>query len=559
MAVPTNPGQANALAQAAPAGQEHGAEPQFDARQLRLHWLYSFYATRQYNGRQYDWDGRKAAVHVEHEQIATQQQIPPGFCDVSAQASEVPLKFRRPTAPYHLVRCVVNKFSGLLFSAKRCPRIVVPDDAQTEEWLAGYALDANLWGRLKMGRALGGSMGAVGLGPRFAKDGKPVIEVHDPRWTTVEYTDRDTGVVKKLETKYAYQADIPDKMRGRKVKGWFYYRRVIDEQKDQIWLRVPIEQVTDGEDPSWEKFDSETREHKYGFCPVVWIQNLPNSEGIDGWTDVEGVHELQHAIDQLMSQAHKGTVKNADPTTVLRSDAVDETGGTLRKGSDHGVQVEAGGGLEYLEMSGGGIETALKLVDRYRDMALEVARCVLDANFDGPARTEEETEANYSSMVEAADDLRMQYGEGCKKLLEMVLSIARRGSKPRSVQDADKVRVLRTHIKLTPRVLELDDGTKVRAPRVLGDGEIVELHWPEYRQHSLEDLGKVVEGTTKAVQASIIDRETAGRKVAPYFDVRDVKKMMSKADEEQAQQVKQMQDEIALRGAGGGEHSDAAE
>jgi hypothetical protein len=547
---PRDPNAANALSTSANAGQE-GSPHQLTARQMLLHWRWSFYACRTYEGRKHDWDGRKAVNHVEHETIAMANAIPPGFVDVSGAASELPIKFRKPTAPYYLVRSVVNRFTGMLFSARRCPKVRCPDDQQTEDWLNGFVTDSQLWTRMSLARQKGGSMGSVGIGYRFAR-GKPVIEIHDPRWATPVYQDRDTGELRQLEIKYTYQDETRDAVTGQTIRSWFWFRRVIDRSTDRTWRKVPAEQ-TGNIEPDWKKHEPEEKTHGYGFCPIVWIQNSLCDEGVDGWCDAEGVFESQMAIDVLTAQAHKGTVANADPTPVLTSDAEEDGTGSLKKGSANGVQVEKGGDLKYLEMTGSGGKAALELASEYRKRALEVARCVLDANFDGPARTETETEANYSAMIEAADDLRGQYGQGIKTLLEMVLESARAMSgKIRAVRDGARTRVVRETIRLTPQVVEhtLADGTrtKIRKTRVLGEGEIIELHWPDYRPHNLDDLGKVVDATTKAVQASVIDRETAGRQVAPYFHVEDVPAMMARAHTEQKQQVEQMNDQMAERG-----------
>lgn len=539
-------GMRNAEAKELPGTQ--GQRPPMTPRQAMLSWMWGFYSCQAYQSRSHDWNGNPAFDKVQHETIASQQAIPPGFVDAGGQMADLPVNFRKPTAPYFIVRAIVNRFTGLLFSSKRNPAIQCSDDPQTEDWLQGFAKDSRLWSQMSLARTYGGAMRAVGVGFRFVR-GRPVVEVHDPRWCEVAYVDRNTGELRRFEKRYAYEEEVEDPVTRQTTRGWFWYRRVIDRNRDSTWQGVAAEE---GLEPEWHKIPHHEHVHGFGFVPVVWIQNMPSEEGTDGWSDVEGVHDLQEAIDALQAQAHKGTLNNCDPTPIISSDTEDEFGdgmGALRKGSNNGLQVEKGGEVNYLEMSGGGIEAAGNLIERYRDQAQEVSRCVLAANFDGPARTEQEVEQNYSSMLEAADMLREQYGDGVRKLLEMALRAARMMQTPRAV-GGENVTVIRQVVRITPSV---DNGE--RRERVLGDGEVVELQWPEYRQHSLDDTGKAVGAAAQAKQAGLIDQETAVKFIAPYFHIKDVKGVAQRALEEARQAEDALAAEIEARSAGGDQSS----
>ena len=170
-------------------------------RQMALNRLWSFYRCSQYESRSIDWNGNEHLDHLEHEVVAQSNSIPPGFHDSGQQ---MPLKFRRPDAPYHMTKVVVNRFTGLLFSQKRHPTVTVPDDPETEDWLQGFAEVTRLWPRMIQARAYGGAMGSVGAGFKFV-EGKPVFEIHDPRWCEPTFEDRlDSDTVIRLEKRYMY-------------------------------------------------------------------------------------------------------------------------------------------------------------------------------------------------------------------------------------------------------------------------------------------------------------------------------------------------------------------
>src|SRR5579859_6665604 len=82
-------------------------------RQLELNHYWSYFATVQYDARKVDWDGSERMDPVDRQAIATAGTLPGGFYDAG---KEFPLKFRRPSSPYHLGRVVVTRHTGLLFS-----------------------------------------------------------------------------------------------------------------------------------------------------------------------------------------------------------------------------------------------------------------------------------------------------------------------------------------------------------------------------------------------------------------------------------------------------------
>lgn len=273
-------------------------------RQQMLGHLWSFYRCMNYHERQTDWDGKQATGHLESSAIATAGFLPGGFYE--ANNSTLPLKFRKPTAPYYLAKVIVGRFNGLLFGAQHHPKVVVVDDPDTDAWLTAVIESTRLWSRMVLVRTYGGAMGTFCVGFVF-HDGKPKIEVHDPRWCFPYFADREELILEKLEKRYQYPDMIRDPETGKMVEGWFWYRRVITKVDDTLWSRVPVEA---GSEPRWDQYKSIVTTHNFGFCPVVWGQNNEVQDDIDGDPDCHGVFESIETIDALISQANRGILSN---------------------------------------------------------------------------------------------------------------------------------------------------------------------------------------------------------------------------------------------------------
>jgi hypothetical protein len=491
-------------------------------RQCGLDRLWRYYRCSQYEGRRYDWNGHENVGHIEHDIIAHSGAIPPGFYDAGGEM--VPLKFREPSAPYHLVKVIVNRFSSLLFSNKRHPQIEA-DDPQTEDWLAGFAEATRLWSKMLKARTYGGAMGSVAVGFKFVR-GRPHVEVHDPRWCIPRFTDRETFKVGRLEKLYQFvEQELNEDGEWEDV--WYWYRRLITESSDIVWPKVEVEA---NESPSWAHESFTKVDHGFGFCPVVWIQNVEIDDDVDGDPDCHGIYQTTESIDGLWSQATRGTISNCDPGVVISSDSeFDE----VRKGTGNALHVEQGGRVDYLEMDGGGVDKAMEVARELEKRAETVARVTLDRNEGGPSRTEVEVEHNYSSMIDQADTLREQYGEmGVKPLLEMVLKAARMMLESRVDRGGETPRIVRSSIKLPKRkVVDEASGEVLEwRERELGKGEQIELRWPQYFTPSSEMVEKAVDAAGKAKDYSLIDQDHATGYVAEYFGVENRAEMIKRIE-----------------------------
>jgi hypothetical protein len=203
-------------------------------------------------------------------------------------------------------------------------------------------------------------------------------------------------------------------------------------------------------------------------------------------------------------------------------------------------------------MNGAGIETAMGLAEKLEEKALTVARCVLDRNEGGVARSPDEVDHNYSAMIDQADILREQYGElGIQRLLEKVLRAAHKmmvGSIDRGLrvvgEPEPNPKLVRQKIQLPKRkqIVDEENGTFEYVERELGDGEQVELVWPDYFTPSSTEIAAVVDAAGKAkTMYGLLDLEHAVGAVAAYFHVENVAALVKRLKDDQAAQQQAQQ------------------
>ncbi len=546
-------------------------------RQQGLNHLWAVYKCQQYESRKLDWNGREHLDRMSSEIVAHAGYLPPGFVNGAGQtSSNFPLKFRRPTAPYSLVKTIVDRFSGLLFSENQHPEISVEGDPMTEEWLRAVAQVARLWQQMYLSRTYGGAMGSVAVGFQFVQ-GKPVIEVHDPRWLFPEFVEHGSMELVALEKRYRYPKEILDPETLKWTTKEFWYRRVIDKEKDTLFEPAPVD---DGEEPDWVV--ARQAVHNFGFCPVIWVQNSPVQDMEDGDPDLTpAAYQTVEAIDALIAQAHRGIIANCDPTLVITSKAeLNE----VRVGSDNALRVPDGS-ANYLELQASGPKAAMEQAEQFRKNVLEMSACVLE-HPDIAGKTATEVERMYQSMLARADVYREQYGQRCViPLLEMIYRAATLVAQPRQLTPEAPEQMPPAQPELQPQqpevnpdegstpqlspvpapgnstgvsqegAGEMDDGVvggshtpnivrgtvivppkyekdamgnMVPKERTPGTGGTITLKWPGYFQPSLDDVTKAVTAAVGALTGGVVDDETAIGFIAPYFKVEDKSDLVEK-------------------------------
>lgn len=537
------PGQAS-MDMAAAANMRSRLTP----RQKRLNRLWAFARVSEHDHKKYDWDGREIPTIDDTDAIVQTGYIPPGFVELGAGGT-LPLKYRRPTAPLGVVRKIVGRFTGLLFSERRRPRISVTDDPDTEDFLAALIRQGRFWRVAIKARNYGGGMGTAILGFKFI-NGRIRFEAPDPRWCEPKFADPEEFILESLTIRHEEEKTVYDRD-GSPLTKKFWYRRVVDAQEDRVWRDVEIT----AEEPDWDALSQDEEvcaavTHGLGFCPFVWIQNLPNDDEIDGDPDAHGVYPLVEAADVLVAQAHRGTVANCDPTLFVSSD--DELG-TVAKGSDNAIKLGSGSSVSYLELQGTSADAAWRQAEKLEERAYRLARCVSDdvlARSDVP-RTATEIVSLFADMLEQAEMLRDQYGPALELLFEMVELAVRTLQEPQIVNGVAQ----RAIIQLPDRMVT-QDGETFRSPRELGPGGDLIAVWGPFSKPPMTDIETAVRTMGDATMNSFASKKHAMRFLAPYLDYSDPAAMQREMDEEAAEQAAAAQEEAPpedTSGGGGGE------
>ena len=493
--------------------QRRGMSP----RQQKLDWLWSWYATTIYDAYMWDWNGRKNLDPIMRDHVVSAAFIPPGFYD-GGQTN--PLKLRRPDTPTGLAKLIVDRYTSLLFTHRSSPRIVSPGDPDTEDYVAALVEECKLWSHMDRARTYGGAMGSIAVGFKFV-EGTPVIELHDPRFARAEFAVGGEHEVIRLEKRYVYSQEDFDAETGEWSTQAVWYRRVIDANSDTLYAP---ELVADGTEPNWKPLQVVT--HGLGFCPVVWIQNLPSESSVDGTPDAHGCYDLIKAYDMMLSQANKGTLANLDPTLVLITNNP-LTG--LLKGSDNAIQLPVGSEGKYLEMTGAATTVALNLAKAYRDQVFELAEVVLTGSDEAKSQTATEVERKFAAMLSKSDRHRVQYGDrGALKLVRMMLKAVRKLNETPQFDETGALKIV--GLNLPPKVTPAKDGKPPAfIPRKLGDESAqLMLRWPRYFTPSLLDAQLAVAAAVAAQAGQLLDKEHAAEYVAEYFNVEDVQGMLDK-------------------------------
>ena len=441
--------------------------------------------------------------------------LPNGFTDTSG--STLPLRMRKPSTPYGLFRVIVDRFTGLLFATNRMPAVNVADAPELDDFVKALIKTSRFWPAMKRARTFAGAQGSVAIGFQVMR-GVPLVEVHDARWLQPTFVDRLTLELKSLEKRFVYAEEERDD-KGEWQKVYYWYRRVIDAKSDITY--APARVRDDGEDPAWVV--AKQVNHDYGFCPVVWVQNLELDDAIDGDIDCPATTlPTMDDLDAIYSQASRGTKANTDPTLVISANG--EMGEGIQTGSDNVIKTDAAGKASFLEMAGTSITIAMSMGTELRRQILEVAQCVLDADSAGAAKTATEVNRNYASMHSKAGTLREQWADhAILPLLHMMLRgvsiLAERTGGGLKLRGWDGAKAA-NGLAMVPE---------------MPDGVDLEVKWPEFFNPAVSDVQAAATAATAAKAGGVIDQLTATKFVAPFFKIEDAEDVAAKAAKEMQQ------------------------
>lgn len=419
----------------------------------------------------------------------------------------VPMSERKPDVILGLPSLVVHRFTAFGFGLM--PSISCPGDDETERFYHAVIREARLFAKLVQSRNLGGACGTAVASLAYVR-GKPRVRVHRARNVHV------LRWVDKYAQEVGHAIEVTPVTKGEQLS---YHVREWTEETETVWEPVPVEVAK--QDDWHRRVQSYTVNHGFGFCPVVWCQNLPTDDQEDGLADCESVlgNGIFDAVNRLASQDQRGLVANLDPTLVINVDGSTIASKNVKKG--HGQAIFSEKGASYLELSGKSSELARAKLSDYRQHVLDSVGLVLpDEKIGASGLSAAALKIRYQPTIAASNLLRSQYADDwIRPVLQGLWRMAKIiGSKePGELRTTDDGRVLqeRPAIDLEP---EMVDGEMV-VP-VPGDSPRLEVQWPEYFPVSPEEASKMV-ATANSARGSLVSDETAVRYTAGIFGVAD--------------------------------------
>ena len=504
-------------------------------QELNARW--AWYAGSQYAGCRYNWQGAQLGPvsTIARALVPLATGVPPGFKNFAPPQ----LFERRPSAPHRLVARVVDRFTSLLFSEDTHPVIRVIGDEKTHHWVQSFIATSRLWAAMQNARSLGGGQGSTAVGLRVV-EGQPRVEIFDLRWCKPVWLDKEVLKLKAFDVRYQIPATMKRDKYSQPETLFYWDRRLISAQADirykPVWCsEAPAYQLDDGtmvmgstgEEPDWQKLIDEERSvrHDLGFCPVIWVQNIPNHESPYGYPDCNGLYEQAMSIDQLRASIDMAVIHNLDPTLIYKGPG--SMPDTVRKGTGNGIDIPEGSELKYLEITGAGISIAMDQFEKARDNFFEEAECVQTfGKNDAPPQTAFEVSAKLGPQQSKQALLREQYGQHVvRSLLQMAIKMEQ------------QLNTRGEGMILEPRVVKPEkEGDEEKVETVeLGPGGYIETGWPPITRPTPTEVGAATTAAAQALEGQVIDSEAVIKYLAPYYGVDDVhalKNRMAKAKQE---------------------------
>jgi Phage portal protein, SPP1 Gp6-like len=408
----------------------------------------------------------------------------------------IPLRDRAPSVRVNFCRVVVEDTAGLTFGDNRFPAIYSADET-TREGLKAIVKDARL-PCVMIDAVMKGSVGSVAILLRILK-GRVFPTVLETKCLTPVWDPEEPDKLLSVTEKYRADGktlqdsgwDIAADMLN--VDHWFRRDWTGDEE---IWFTpLPVKDETEGK--PFVRDEERTVQHRLGFCPVVWIKNLPgpsaSGDPNDGACTFRSAIETQIECDYQLSQAGRGLKYSSDPTLLIKEPAGGDD--EVIRSAGNALVVSKDGDAKLLEIGGTAVEAVLGYVKMLREMALEsIHGNRSNADKVAAAQSGRALEMLHQPLICVADKLRTSYGEhGLLCLMNMIIQASQ---------------------KYPLRALG--------KPVTLSAAEPLSLKWTAFFNPTWADRqlqGQTLEGLRNA---GLMSRETAVGALANEYDIEDV-------------------------------------
>jgi hypothetical protein len=335
---------------------------------------WSFYEGTQHDHCRTDWHGRERANRPPYLSDRVREK---GFAANGGGRSNH--DDRRPNVPMGLGARVVDRYTETTCGRPASLGVVGDTDGSAAYEALNKASD--FWDAVSELVTIAGATGSSAILPVIMEDGRPSHEVFRPQSLYIRrWADRTRWIPEEVIHQIEVQVEAMDpKTREVSLKTMVRTRawtpklaiRFKDREKGGDAEKEPLE-LDDGEDA--------VIEHGWGRCPIVWHQNVRNSEGPEGQPDARTTAnlEISDMADKVASHAVKATRANTEPTVVRGDrDVMFHLHPTIAKGVGNEIRHSEAGKVYFLETNGESVKMAWDAVDRLTLTFLRNTNCVV--------------------------------------------------------------------------------------------------------------------------------------------------------------------------------------
>lgn len=436
---------------------------------------------------------------------------PQGFVPVN----NVPPSGRKPDAALPFARQIVSSFTDLLLGEGRAPKIVARGSDKTTAAMREICESADLWDTVAEARNKAGACGATAIcvgvtGGRFELETLDAGCLWVPAWSTEEAgwvpsivveqkhverqaVDPKTGKLSTVDvvrtrawtaTEVVYYEDV----RLDTSKGQY---RVVDNPSAEPSKHIPIK---------------ERKAHRAGRCPVVWYQNIRDSENPHGDADCEGVWHLLDKVDYLESQVQKAGFGNIDPSLLVKRDRNRRRRINLQKGGV--IDLDKDDDASFLEMEGKSIVVGMQIVDHTKSEILQTVKCVIVTPENASSyQSGEAMQVLWRSMESRCNRLRVPLRSVIRQLAGILLTMADQYGVDVDTLDRADDADYQGGILLPPT----EDGAAHEVDLAVSLG----LEWPPYHTPTATQIATAAQGMATATGGKqTVSQETATKYMA---------------------------------------------
>ena len=402
----------------------------------------------------------------------------------------IKLSDRRPSVQTGICRLVVDDSVALLFGDSRFPAVHSSDET-TRNAIKALVTESQL-AKVMNAAALKGSIGSVAVLMRVL-EARVFFEIKESIYLTPVWQPSAPDTLAKVTERYKIHStkllalgyDVDE-------AGTYWFQREWNENAELWYLPQTLENAAEGMSPKLDEVRSVT--HNLGFVPMVWIQNMPNGDEIDGDCTFEAAISTVAEMDYQLSQAGRGLKYASDPTLLIKEPAFGQ-GGEIVRSAAEAIVVSKDGDAKLLEISGNASAAVMDYVRILRATALEsIHGNRANADKLSGVQSGRALEMMNQGLVWLADRLRVTYGQhGLLSLISLVCKASAKA--PLTIAGAS--------------VSDLN-------------GKELSLLWPRFFAPTYEEKFQEAQAYVALRNNGLVSREQAVAKMAPDNDVEDI-------------------------------------